>query len=160
MIMIWYWRQWSWWSHPLSWAQGVARGCGPWRGPLKTMHPTYLCRSNVQLRLIVFVSTPLSSQTFGIIFTLGMGALIENVGILPANLAISSALLVGTVGTALIKADLRRQAAGDTQVNHPCLGYIPHGKIHEINIWKCLTPTLCSSAINYTFMLNIVMLTN
>ena len=53
-------------------------------------------------------------QIFGIIFTLAMGAIMEHAGILTANLCVSAMLLIGTVGTALIKSDLRRQMAGRT----------------------------------------------
>lgn len=77
-------------------------------------------------------------QTFGIIFTLGMGAIMDRFGILAANLSVAGMLLVGTIGTAIIKSDLRRQAAGK-QVSHyisfkECLNshihYIPHSSAY------------------------------
>ena len=41
-----------------------------------------------------------------------MGALLSRFGVLAANLSVSVMLLIGTIGTALIKSDLRRQEAG------------------------------------------------
>ncbi len=56
-----------------------------------------------------------AAQTFGITFTLGMGFIISRAGIQAANLVVSGALLLGTAGTAIIKADLRRQRAGKAE---------------------------------------------
>lgn len=52
-----------------------------------------------------------SAQFFGVIFTLTMGALIDKLGAFAANITISGALFLGTIGTALIRAKLRRQHA-------------------------------------------------
>lgn len=52
-----------------------------------------------------------AAQTFGIMLTLSMGALIR-INMLAANIAICSALLLGTIGTALIRSEFRRQKAG------------------------------------------------
>ncbi|XP_064627340.1 heme transporter FLVCR2-like isoform X2 [Lineus longissimus] len=59
-----------------------------------------------------------SAQCFGIIFTLGMSSLVLNVSVLSANLSITGALLIGTILTALIKSDLRRQKAGQEGCSH------------------------------------------
>ncbi|GFS09246.1 feline leukemia virus subgroup C receptor-related protein 2 [Elysia marginata] len=53
-----------------------------------------------------------SAQIFGIIFTLGMRAFMEEFNVLTANITMCGALLVGGVMTSLIKADYRRQEAG------------------------------------------------
>ncbi|XP_034245936.1 feline leukemia virus subgroup C receptor-related protein 2 isoform X2 [Thrips palmi] len=50
-------------------------------------------------------------QLFGILFTMFYGWVFERSGHLYANVAMCLALLVGTIMTALIKNDLRRQAA-------------------------------------------------
>lgn len=50
-------------------------------------------------------------QLFGILFTMFYGWVFERSGHLWANVAMCLALLIGTVMTALIKNDLRRQAA-------------------------------------------------
>ncbi|XP_041475060.1 feline leukemia virus subgroup C receptor-related protein 2-like [Lytechinus variegatus] len=52
-----------------------------------------------------------SAQTFGIIFTLVMGVLVNEINSLSGNLFLCVALLVGTIVTAFIKSDLRRQTA-------------------------------------------------
>ncbi|XP_013389952.1 feline leukemia virus subgroup C receptor-related protein 1 isoform X2 [Lingula anatina] len=52
-----------------------------------------------------------SAQFFGIVFTTSMGALLNKFGPLAANATVSGALLLGTIGTALIKGHLRRQEA-------------------------------------------------
>nr|XP_020446816.1 feline leukemia virus subgroup C receptor-related protein 2 isoform X2 [Monopterus albus] len=52
-----------------------------------------------------------SAQIFGIIFTLGQGRIIDKWGTLAGNLFLSAFLLIGTVMTACIKSELRRQQA-------------------------------------------------
>uniref|UniRef100_UPI00398EE403 choline/ethanolamine transporter flvcr2a isoform X2 n=1 Tax=Pristiophorus japonicus TaxID=55135 RepID=UPI00398EE403 len=52
-----------------------------------------------------------SAQVFGIIFTISQGKLIDHFGTVAGNIFIFVFLLVGTILTALIKADLRRQRA-------------------------------------------------
>ncbi|XP_053701773.1 feline leukemia virus subgroup C receptor-related protein 2 isoform X1 [Synchiropus splendidus] len=52
-----------------------------------------------------------SAQFFGIIFTICQGKIIDNWGTLAGNMFLSFFLLVGTVMTAVIKSDLRRQKA-------------------------------------------------
>uniref|UniRef100_A0A8D0HBP0 FLVCR choline and putative heme transporter 2 n=1 Tax=Sphenodon punctatus TaxID=8508 RepID=A0A8D0HBP0_SPHPU len=52
-----------------------------------------------------------SAQIFGILFTIGQGQIIENFGTRAGNLFLCSFLLLGTIITAFIKADLRRQQA-------------------------------------------------
>lgn len=53
-----------------------------------------------------------SAQIFGIIFTLGMRAFMEQFSVFTANITMCAALLVGGIMTSLIKADYRRQEAG------------------------------------------------
>ncbi|GFO46731.1 feline leukemia virus subgroup c receptor-related protein 2 [Plakobranchus ocellatus] len=53
-----------------------------------------------------------SAQFFGIIFTLGMRALMEEVSVFSGNITMCACLLLGGIMTALIKADYRRQEAG------------------------------------------------
>lgn len=52
-----------------------------------------------------------SAQFFGIIFTIVAGRLLHSYGDRVANLSLAGMLLVGTILTALIKSDLRRQRA-------------------------------------------------
>ncbi|XP_072424061.1 choline/ethanolamine transporter flvcr2a isoform X2 [Chiloscyllium punctatum] len=52
-----------------------------------------------------------SAQVFGITFTIAQGKLIDHFGTVAGNIFISVFLFVGTVITATIKADLRRQKA-------------------------------------------------
>jgi len=59
-----------------------------------------------------------SAQIFGIILTIGIRAMNTNVrhGYLKGNLTLSAVLLLGVIGTMLIRSDLRRQAAQQTVV--------------------------------------------
>lgn len=50
-------------------------------------------------------------QVFGIIFTFIYGWIFEEVGDRKANLFLSGTLVLGTIFTAMIPSDLRRQAA-------------------------------------------------
>lgn len=59
-----------------------------------------------------------SAQTFGIILTIGMRAFINRVSVLAANITVSAVLLVGTVITAFIQADYRRQEAGRRTIEY------------------------------------------
>ncbi|XP_060685520.1 heme transporter FLVCR2-like [Hemiscyllium ocellatum] len=52
-----------------------------------------------------------SAQVFGITFTIAQGKLIDHFGTVAGNIFISVFLFIGTVITATIKADLRRQKA-------------------------------------------------
>ncbi|XP_037068044.1 feline leukemia virus subgroup C receptor-related protein 1-like isoform X1 [Pollicipes pollicipes] len=52
-----------------------------------------------------------SAQFFGIIFTIADGKLLNGYGDRAANLALAAMLLLGSILTALIKSDLRRQRA-------------------------------------------------
>ncbi|XP_067848302.1 heme transporter FLVCR2-like [Heptranchias perlo] len=52
-----------------------------------------------------------SAQVFGIIFTISQGKLIDHFGTVAGNIFIFVFLLVGTILTAIIKSDLRRQRA-------------------------------------------------
>ncbi|CAG2123606.1 unnamed protein product, partial [Medioppia subpectinata] len=52
-----------------------------------------------------------SAQIFGVIFTFGGSAIIDSYNSLSANLGFVGALVLGSVLTVLIKADLRRQSA-------------------------------------------------
>ncbi|XP_067894530.1 heme transporter FLVCR2 isoform X2 [Heterodontus francisci] len=63
-----------------------------------------------------------SAQVFGIIFTIAQGKLIDHFGTVAGNIFIFVFLFVGTVITAIIKSDLRRQkanlqAAQDTELS-------------------------------------------
>ncbi|XP_041353849.1 feline leukemia virus subgroup C receptor-related protein 2-like isoform X2 [Gigantopelta aegis] len=57
-----------------------------------------------------------SAQFFGIVFTIGMRAMINKISMLSANLTASAVLLAGTIMTVFIKADYRRQAAGEVHL--------------------------------------------
>lgn len=60
-----------------------------------------------------------SAQVFGIIFTIVQGTIIDYYGTLVGNIFLCVFLLIGTVMTAIIKSDLRRQRANqlaETQV--------------------------------------------
>ncbi|XP_019354779.2 heme transporter FLVCR2 isoform X1 [Alligator mississippiensis] len=52
-----------------------------------------------------------SAQVFGIIFTISQGQIMDHFGTWAGNIFLCSFLLVGTIITAFIKADLRRQQA-------------------------------------------------
>lgn len=52
-----------------------------------------------------------SAQVFGISFTMMYAWIFNNWHDLPANLVMAGTLVVGTILTAIIKSDLRRQAA-------------------------------------------------
>jgi len=52
-----------------------------------------------------------SAQIFGVIFTFGGSAVIDAFNSLSANLGFVGALVLGSILTILIKADLRRQSA-------------------------------------------------
>lgn len=55
-----------------------------------------------------------AAQVFGIVFTIGFAQLLNNVGDIPANCTMSGMLVLGTVITAVISSDLRRQNAQKT----------------------------------------------
>ncbi|XP_071942786.1 choline/ethanolamine transporter flvcr2a-like [Antedon mediterranea] len=57
-----------------------------------------------------------AAQTFGIAFTMSMGALVSNVNTLSGNIFLCIAILIGTIITGFIKSDLRRQRAENRQV--------------------------------------------
>nr|CAB3246502.1 feline leukemia virus subgroup C receptor-related protein 2 [Phallusia mammillata] len=61
-----------------------------------------------------------SAQFFGILFILVAGELQKSYGILAGDIFMSVALLVGTVMTVAIKADLRRQAANKSSALSDC----------------------------------------
>ncbi|GFR16667.1 feline leukemia virus subgroup C receptor-related protein 1 [Trichonephila clavata] len=52
-----------------------------------------------------------SAQVFGIIFTAGSGALLEQFGDKASNISLSVSLVIGSIITAFIKSDLRRYKA-------------------------------------------------
>ncbi|CAC5392274.1 FLVCR [Mytilus coruscus] len=54
----------------------------------------------------------LAAEIIGIVSTIGMRALMTNVSIFAANITVCSALLVGTVLSAFIRPNYKRQAAG------------------------------------------------
>ncbi|XP_052087273.1 feline leukemia virus subgroup C receptor-related protein 2-like [Mytilus californianus] len=58
-----------------------------------------------------------SAQLFGIIFTISMRAMMNEVSIFGANITLSSFLLLGTILTALIGANYRRQTAEKQRVS-------------------------------------------
>ena len=51
------------------------------------------------------------AQVFGITFTMLYSELLDNYGDIVANLVMAVCLVIGTILTALIKSDLRRQMA-------------------------------------------------
>ena len=57
-----------------------------------------------------------AAQFFGIIFTIGMRAMLDSIGPLSANLTVCGFLLVGIVLTGIIKPDYRRQKAGSADL--------------------------------------------
>ncbi|KAH3738409.1 feline leukemia virus subgroup C receptor-related protein 2-like [Dreissena polymorpha] len=59
-----------------------------------------------------------SAQTFGILLTIGMRALVERVSVQSANITVSVMLLVGTIVTGFISADYRRQEAGKREISY------------------------------------------
>ncbi|XP_029454259.1 feline leukemia virus subgroup C receptor-related protein 2-like isoform X2 [Rhinatrema bivittatum] len=62
-----------------------------------------------------------SAQIFGIIFTISHGQIIDRFGTLPGNLFLCSFLLLGSIITVFIKADLRRQKANlEASQNKSC----------------------------------------
>ncbi|XP_053118668.1 feline leukemia virus subgroup C receptor-related protein 2 isoform X1 [Hemicordylus capensis] len=65
-----------------------------------------------------------SAQIFGIIFTISQGQIMDNFGTLAGNLFLCAFLFVGTVVTAFIKADLRRQRANLNSEQTKTLGQI------------------------------------
>lgn len=52
-----------------------------------------------------------SAQIFGIFFTMMYAELFDAIGDMGANITMAAMLCVGTIVTAVIRADLRRQAA-------------------------------------------------
>lgn len=50
-----------------------------------------------------------AAQVFGIAFTMGYAAILQPFGDIPANVTMSVMLVLGTVVTAIISSDLRRQ---------------------------------------------------
>ncbi|KAJ3606186.1 hypothetical protein NHX12_025707 [Muraenolepis orangiensis] len=65
-----------------------------------------------------------SAQVFGIIFTICQGKIIDNYGTVAGNIFLCVFLLIGTIMTAFIKSDLRRQKANQlaklaTRILHP-----------------------------------------
>lgn len=83
-----------------------------------------------------------SAQIFGIILTLGIRAMTINLsnGMLAGNLSISSILLLGVVGTILIRSNLRRQNA---QQRH-----LKESPIEEDNVVVVNNGRLKENAIN------------
>lgn len=71
-----------------------------------------------------------SAQTFGIMLTIGMRALLNRVSVLSANVTVSATLLAGTILTCFIQADYRRQEAGRRTIE-----YLDDVKL-EVNIEK------------------------
>lgn len=59
-----------------------------------------------------------ASQVFGILFTMLYSELLENYGDIYANITMAVMLVVGTIITAIIKSDLRRQAAQGAVANN------------------------------------------
>ncbi|XP_058843857.1 heme transporter FLVCR2-like isoform X2 [Acipenser ruthenus] len=56
----------------------------------------------------------MAAKVFGIIFIMCQGRIIDNFGTLPGNIFLSVFLLLGTIMTGFIKADLRRQKANQS----------------------------------------------
>ncbi|XP_061467774.1 heme transporter FLVCR2 isoform X2 [Rhineura floridana] len=67
-----------------------------------------------------------SAQIFGIIFTISQGQIIDHFGTQAGNLFLCAFLFIGTVITAFIKADLRRQQANLRNEQTNTLGKVPH----------------------------------
>lgn len=55
-----------------------------------------------------------AAQVFGIVFTIGYAQFLNNVGDIPANSTMGGMLVLGTIITAVISSDLRRQNAHKT----------------------------------------------
>uniref|UniRef100_A0A670IGI6 FLVCR choline and putative heme transporter 2 n=2 Tax=Podarcis muralis TaxID=64176 RepID=A0A670IGI6_PODMU len=66
-----------------------------------------------------------AAQIFGIIFTISQAQIFEHFGTQAGNLFLCSFLFVGTVITAFIKADLRRQQANLRDEETKTLGKVP-----------------------------------
>uniref|UniRef100_W5MX13 FLVCR choline and putative heme transporter 2 n=1 Tax=Lepisosteus oculatus TaxID=7918 RepID=W5MX13_LEPOC len=78
---------------------------------LEGKFPLTLGRSSPEGQDRAQALTGLSSQVFGIIFTIAQGKIIDNFGTLKGNIFLCVFLLIGTIITGLIKSDLRRQKA-------------------------------------------------
>lgn len=59
------------------------------------------------------------AQIFGILLTMLYGDLLESFGDITANIAMVGFLTVGTIITAFIKSDLRRQNAQISSISEP-----------------------------------------
>ncbi|XP_066483481.1 heme transporter FLVCR2 [Tiliqua scincoides] len=66
-----------------------------------------------------------SAQIFGILFTISQGQIIQHVGTQAGNLFLCAFLFVGTIITAFIGADLRRQQANLNGEQTKTLGQVP-----------------------------------
>ncbi|XP_036397992.1 feline leukemia virus subgroup C receptor-related protein 2 isoform X2 [Megalops cyprinoides] len=61
-----------------------------------------------------------SAQVFGIIFTICQGKIIDHLGTLAGNIFLCVFLFIGTIMTALIRSDLRRQRANQQVADEAC----------------------------------------
>uniref|UniRef100_A0A3P8UEC6 FLVCR choline and putative heme transporter 2 n=1 Tax=Cynoglossus semilaevis TaxID=244447 RepID=A0A3P8UEC6_CYNSE len=91
-----------------------------------------------------------SSQVFGIIFTICQGKIIDAWGTFAGNIFLCIFLLIGTIITAFIKSDLRRQKANERTDARAvsvstsvcvCLCVLPEGG-KLLSSWRCWLP-LC-----------------
>ncbi|XP_025056524.1 feline leukemia virus subgroup C receptor-related protein 2 isoform X2 [Alligator sinensis] len=100
-----------------------------------------------------------SAQVFGIIFTISQGQIMDHFGTWAGNIFLCSFLLVGTIITAFIKADLRRQQANleseqtdvsrDVHPAFPKLSATLASKVHKLSslltriaaFWKTMPPS-------------------
>ncbi|XP_070190522.1 choline/ethanolamine transporter flvcr2a-like isoform X2 [Littorina saxatilis] len=77
-----------------------------------------------------------SAQIFGIILTMGMRAMMQNISVLWANITVTIILFFGTIMTGFIHADYRRQAANkevtermtnlEIEVDQPTSNWVKH----------------------------------
>ncbi|CAH1800178.1 unnamed protein product [Owenia fusiformis] len=74
-----------------------------------------------------------SAQTFGIILTFTLSALVLKSGAITGNMTLVGALVLGTIMTAIIKPDLRRQRAGEVELEENTMIKLDPGKEYIVD---------------------------